>query len=106
MPKYKMTIKLPKTGVCSISGEEGYTEWAHIIGRGTKGEFANDEKLLIELSKSKHEKETSPENRKKIAQFMMNKFGDEWLDYFEKCVRAGGLKMKWISTIEELRNEN
>lgn len=107
--KHPMKIKIPKTGYCAICGEP-LTDWAHILGRGRKGEYANDVKLIIELCKKHHtgslEGENHPETMRKIADYQINKYGTEWLYYCMEAAQNIGTKPKWVSLCLDLIAEN
>ena len=104
--KHPMKIKIPKTGYCAICGEP-LTDLAHILGRGRKGEYANDVKLIIELCKKHHtcslEGENHPDTMLKIADYQIRKYGIEWLDYCLEAAQKIGTKPKWVILCMDLK---
>ena len=108
LPVHKMTIRLEKKGRCSLCGGTP-TDWAHILGRGRKGQYANDVWLLIELCKPHHtgslEGENHPDTMRSIAEHQIERFGVEWLDHCLTCAREIGTKPKWVNLCLDMKAE-
>jgi hypothetical protein len=101
-PKFKMTLRMTKFGVCEICERKGVTDFMHILDRDEY--LVNEPRNIIEGCKLCHAGEDSCEIMRTIAEQQVCQYGEDWLDWLEIQARRVG-KRKWIQLALEMKDE-